>query len=48
MLDEGKQSIGRITGSSAEEPKSSLEEELKGEIAMVPSWQKVLDGLCLQ
>lgn len=37
-------SAGRITGSSAEEPKSALEKVQKGQMALFPSWQKVLDG----
>lgn len=41
-------SDGRITGGSAEEPKSSLEKEQKGELAVFVSWQKMLHGLCLQ
>lgn len=31
---------GRITGSSAEESRSSLEKVRKGEMAMFLSWQK--------
>lgn len=37
-------SPGRVTGSSAEEPKNSLEKEQREQMALFLFWQKVLDG----
>lgn len=44
MMKTKYRSAGGITGRSAEEPKSSLEKEQKGEITLFLSWQKLLDG----